>query len=137
MIGVLLADCASTPAGERLISAIVLIAVVLVWAGIGWLSIWFEAEPEERGWLALVAIAAAVVSAVVFYAGRGFGRGGFDLFLVALLAIGAVSLCVALWSERFGPFRALGASVVGALLVPGGMILLFFWWILVGGHCLD
>jgi hypothetical protein len=108
-------------------------AIFAAWAFVAWLILGFEREPEEKTGLAVVALASAAIGGIFFF-GASPISDYFLRFILGLLVAIAVGIDAANRSRRFSPGRAAAAAIVGAVLVPGGVILLLAVSLSVSGE---
>lgn len=84
-----------------------------------------------------VLFAAGGLGAFIFLFPEGVSGNGNYLarFFYSLLAAAAVGVAGALWKREIG-LRLIGAALLGDVLVPGLLVLLFVWSLSLSGGCI-
>jgi hypothetical protein len=117
--------------------------VVLLLAGLAWLLAARAAiagggaDRAARFPLSVLLAIAIVLGAAAFLVPGAFSGDYLRWVVLAPLAAGAIGVGLARSDSRFGVARALAVSLVGVVLVPGGLIALFIASLLIGSGCLE
>jgi hypothetical protein len=132
-----LAVCGS--GGSDTAALIVVILILAAW-GLGvWAIIWKGTESQERALLLFLLLASAPIATLMFLGPEGLTGDGDYLarFLLAVLLPTGIGLALALLTRRVNPGRAIAVAFSGAVLIPGGIFVLFFASLGIGTGCLD
>ncbi|HEX5592179.1 MAG TPA: hypothetical protein VFX35_02390 [Solirubrobacterales bacterium] len=129
----LLAVCEGTSASEQALGVLFALVVLAVWAGFAWLCIWMERTPAERLGLGLVAVGSAIAGSLVLLC----FHDDLAVLLIASAAIAAaIGLAAALYTRRFAVLPAVGAALLGDLLLPVVVLTALILHVSLGSGCL-
>jgi hypothetical protein len=136
-LGFVLATCGG--GGNDAAALLVMILALAAWGVGAGAVVCAGTESGERKFLLIVLIVAAIVAPLVFVPESGLlgDQVSGVRCLIALLIPAAIGFWWAARSGSASPGRALVVAMVGAVLLPGGLFVIFVASLGIGTGCLE